>query len=678
MPIIDNVAARRVFAESELNEEAGNTAKGSRRVLLWRQEPRTRSDDSGHLCVFAMSESVQSCPSCRTLLLTDTVQCPLCQHVVNPEVVGEIVEELTVDTISAEREGVECGDCGEVVRPELVRCWRCGAFLRPEIAARFQEMQRNPSPVMYSQEGGSGELEDTALGSLQQSSALTGAVLDEGGFELAEGVSMSEGADFELDDELQATDGRGEDSESGEGVDEQAEGEAESGESGEVSGDSSADGEADSEGADDDTSHPVAASGDALLDIAMREEEESDTRRKKGASSVTRGGARATAKTGFIVFCPNGHPIEVQERHRGKSGRCPKCQSPFHVPQQNWDPGQGEDESSGESEEQQVELLYVEWFDDVRMHQVDPGSLKLKVDSLAAKFETVDLGFSVDNLLLVKLAKGGGLFGGAAAKKLPEIREQVREHLEDVRSTDGLPASEFVVLPGEVCETLRVVQPAPYAHESMFAGIDVFGVGRIAVRLPDDSESKTIDFLSFSLSEFRRLSGRLEELFGISAFGADVGVPLKDTLNKVTCHYNEETTMTVVENVAYYEADETFEVTRVGCRCEGCGLIVSEDARKKEKIGGKSGKGIAKAVCPKCKRRFGDNPLFEISRTGADDQGLESVATEATEATEEADPEAVESEPGESAGEPSGDEMAETSDPESDTDADRDSAEIDE
>jgi len=590
-----------------------------------------------------MSESVQSCPSCRTLLLADTVQCPLCRHVVNPDATEELGEklseqlneqlneELNGGEIVAEREGVECADCGEVVRPELVRCWRCGAFLRPEIAARFQEMQRNPSPVMYSQEGGLGELEDTALRSLQQTSNVSGAVVDEGGFELAEGINMSEGDDSDLDDELLKPVRPAEDSESSEQP-------AEEGTSDEASGSDDESGSSESEGA----SQPLAASGDALLDIAMREEEEAHSRRRQGSASATRGGARATAKTGFIVFCPNGHPIEVQERHRGKSGRCPKCQSPFHVPQQNWDPSQGEAASASESEDEEVDRLYVEWFDDVHLHQVDPGSLKLKVDSLAAKFETVDLGFSAENLLLVKLSKGGGLFGGGGAKKLPEIRNHVRSHLEDVRSTDGLPAAEFVSLSGEMCETLRVVQPAPYVHESMFAGIDVFGVGRIAVRMPEDPESKTIDFLSFSLSEFRLLSQRLAELFGVTEFGADVGVPLKDRLSRLACHYNEETIMTVVEDVTYYQADETYEVTRVGCRCEGCGLVVSEDARKKEKIGGKSGKGIAKAVCPKCKRRFGDNPLYEISRVGDDDQeGEAEVDAESVEDPAEDGPDVI-------------------------------------
>ena len=81
--------------------------------------------------------------------------------------------------------------------------------------------------------------------------------MDEGGFELAEGVSMSEGADFELDDELQKTD--------------DDEGESVAGESGEKeTGSEDVSGGSDEDGAEegDGTTHPVAASGDALLDIS--------------------------------------------------------------------------------------------------------------------------------------------------------------------------------------------------------------------------------------------------------------------------------------------------------------------------------------------------------------------------------------------------------------------------
>ena len=613
-----------------------NPANGSERVLLWRQGPSCRSVDIRRLRIGLMSVSIQSCPSCRTLLLNDTVQCPLCQHVVKSDVAeqlsGELPGAVAVEDCS---DGVQCADCGEVVRPELVRCWRCGAFLRADIAARYQEMQRNPSPVMYSESAGAGEPEDTALATAQQSSTIAGgamAMVEDGDFELADGVNMSDGADFQMDDELlKHTEPVAQpvsDSPSGGSSDTET--------SDEAGGESTGDPEdvADESQESTQTSHPLASSGDALLDIAMSEEAETRTRRQQGSASVTRGGVRATAKTGFIVFCPNGHPIEVQERHRGKSGKCPKCQSPFLVPQQNWNPAHAGVEADVEAEESSIERFFVDWLDDVHLHQVDPGGLKLKVGSLAAKFDVIDLGISAEALLLVKLVKSGGLFGGGAVKKIPEVREQVRVHLEDVRSTDGLPAAEFISLAAETCEALRIVQPAPYAHESMFAGIDVFGEGRIGVRLPEDPDSKTIDFLSFSLSEFRRVSSRLEELYGIVAFGADVGVPLQDSPKEVTCHYNEETTMTVVEDATYYDVDDAYEVTRVGFRCGSCGLAVSEDARKKEKIGGKAGKGLAKAVCPKCKRIFGDNPLCEIALVGQDEAVEEPVESGGTSATE--------------------------------------------
>ena len=545
--------------------------------------------------------------------MSDTARCPLCQHVVNQDVEEPAGNELDgAVVLSNAMDGIECGDCGELVRRELVRCWRCGAFMRPEIAARYQEMQQSPSPVIYSQVH-AGELDDALL--LQHSGRQPATQEDD--FVLADGVNMSEG-DFEVDGEV------AEDAEPpSPDPDEIKLPSAAEDQGGETDGDDSADGSGepsvDAEEVDEDVQHPIGASGDALLDIAMKEEAESSGRRRRGSATVRRGGARATAKSGFIVFCPNGHPIEVQERHRGKSGKCPKCQSPFHVPAQNWDPGQATDaKSAGIADDKppEKETLYGTWLDDVHLHQVNPGSLKLKAGSLAGTFDVVDVGLSSDNILLVKLIKGGGLFGGGKAKKASDLREAVREHLDDHQATDGITAADCVILGADVIETLSVVQPAPYAHESMFAGIDVFGEGRIAVRLPQDPDSKTLDFLSFSLSEFRRFSEGLDSRFNLSEFGADVGVPLEDLVTVLTCHYNEETSMTVIDKVSFYENDDAFEVTLVGWKCEACGLIVCEDARKKEKIGGKSGKGLGKAVCPKCKRRFGRNPLHSIRGSG--------------------------------------------------------------
>ena len=56
-----------------------------------------------------------------------------------------------------------------------------------------------------------------------------------------------------------------------------------------------------------------------------------------------------------------------------------------------------------------------------------------------------------------------------------------------------------------------------------------------------------------------------------------------------------------------------FYVILVGYRCGNCGIEISEDARKKEKIGGSNGKGIAKAKCPKCKGKMGSHPLYSLA-----------------------------------------------------------------
>jgi hypothetical protein len=46
---------------------------------------------------------------------------------------------------------------------------------------------------------------------------------------------------------------------------------------------------------------------------------------------------------------------------------------------------------------------------------------------------------------------------------------------------------------------------------------------------------------------------------------------------------------------------------------------VSEESREKEKLGGKEGKKIAKTACPKCKKPFGELPLYtlEVAETSA-------------------------------------------------------------
>ncbi len=103
----------------------------------------------------------------------------------------------------------------------------------------------------------------------------------------------------------------------------------------------------------------------------------------------------------------------------------------------------------------------------------------------------------------------------------------------------------------------------------------------------------------------------LEKLFGIANFGQELGIPLTDSIKTCKCHYTENDLETL-ENVDYYLTDPALKPIVIGHKCAGCGLVVSEDARKKEKIGGKTEASIAKANCPKCKKKFGSIPLYGV------------------------------------------------------------------
>jgi len=159
-----------------------------------------------------------------------------------------------------------------------------------------------------------------------------------------------------------------------------------------------------------------------------------------------------------------------------------------------------------------------------------------------------------------------------------------------------------------------VVQPAPLDTESLFGNISVFGTGRIAVRLPKSAEDKHTQYLSFTLSEFRALAQALQAVCGLEGLGANTEIPLTDHYETYKCHYSEAPVRDLA-SIDYYRKDPTFKLEIGGWKCSGCGLIVSEDARKKEKLGGLNGKGLAKAKCPKCTQKFGSNALVQLAAT---------------------------------------------------------------
>ena len=367
--------------------------------------------------------------------------------------------------------------------------------------------------------------------------------------------------------------------------------------------------------------HSIATAGDALLQIAIEEEQEAGQRK-----------GRRSATGSFRISCPYGHRVEVHERHRGKVGRCPRCRSRFIVPEEPLEvlmalartarAENAAEEAAETGEEQSPGGRFTSWMTDVRVHTVDPTKLKLKPGSLETAFQPMDLGFADDGFLLVSLAKKkSGLFGGT--QSADDEREAMLAHLAAGNDLQSLTA-EHSFFGAEAADQVAVVQPAPYAHESMFAGVPVFGEGRIAVRLPDSGSSGELRFLTFGLQAFRQLQQQFARRYDVQNLGAEAGVPLEDTFSKYECHYSENA-LVAVDSPEFYLADEQSQTELLGWRCGACGLAVSEDARKKEKIGGKNARGLAKAKCPKCAGVFGSNPLYELKNQAPEENAEDNA-----------------------------------------------------
>ena len=223
---------------------------------------------------------------------------------------------------------------------------------------------------------------------------------------------------------------------------------------------------------------------------------------------------------------------------------------------------------------------YSYWLEDVHYHSIDLQKLKIKAGSVEKAFEPVDLAFAPFGMLLMKLAKKAGLF--SASKQSPDdVRDLVREHLSDEKPLDQLPVPFHQLIDAEEVKQLRLVQPAPSDYESMFAGVPIFGQGRIAVRFAKGESETTRTFASFTLSEFRIFVVILSDLFGMKDFAADCEIPLVNSFTELKCHYSGQP-VKALDQLDYYKADAEFTLKVVGRKCAECGIVVSEEARERK------------------------------------------------------------------------------------------------
>lgn len=470
-----------------------------------------------------------------------------------------------------------CPECGEKVRAGMVRCFNCGAFLRKEIADKYAQMQAKPPGVILS-EVPAGEMHSM------------GDVDDDGGFAL----------------KIIAAKAAGEEDAGGHALQQPA-----ASESAEAAPAAAEAAPARTAPADDGVSHSVATAGDVLLQAALSEQADERKRRKDRGVSL-RGGARTPG--GFVIYCPYGCRIEVKDQHRGMTGTCPKCRAPFVVPIDPPDYGYRERAAEQAAIEASASPTggWTPWLVDLHLHQVAPEKLKLKAGSLQKEFFEVDAGFSPEGLLLVSLApkKQAPAFGGGSGtdKKKPDARAAVHLHLKENKPAAEVPANAVRIYTPDELRQMQVAQPAANPLQSMFAGIAVFGEKQIAVQLPL-SEGQPPQFLSFGLLAFREFVYALQNQCGVE-FPIS-GAPMQDEFVEYKCHYTD-VPIRALQNLEWYQADPTAGVTLAGWKCAACGLAISEEARKKENIGGKGGKAMAKAECPKCKNKFGEHPLYTL------------------------------------------------------------------
>jgi hypothetical protein len=369
-------------------------------------------------------------------------------------------------------------------------------------------------------------------------------------------------------------------------------------------------------GPDNAVPHSVATGGDALLDIARQEEREVKKRQK---SRKMMGGMK-TPGGGLIIFCPYGCRVEVKEQHRGMTGKCPRCGAPFIVPTAPPRTKKSKTESSAaEGTAAAAQEKFRLWIPDLHLHVVEPEKLKIKADSLLKEFVEADVGFSPDVLLVAVLAKkgGGGLFAKGGGEKKETIREGLIAALKEDKPLADLPVPEKYAFDAADLSQIKLVQPTQNRAESIFHGIPVFGTGRIAVQLPLNEKTPHPLYLSMGITELWAFSKALEEFYNIVGLASQTGLPLSAETSMYKCHFSEMP-IKALKNVEYYQADPTVELEVAGYQCGACKTAVSEPARKKEKLGGSSPKGIAKAKCPKCGSKMGEHLLYALKQDVAE------------------------------------------------------------
>lgn len=557
-----------------------------------------------------MSTVIRSCPRCQSILLSDTAECPECGHVFYQQKDSSISEVLDVGSMKSSTLADPCPHCGEMVRAGLVRCWSCNGFIREDIAARYRDMSATPQQIIYSTIPLGQRTDylparnDTAKGEIPKA-------YDAEDFELSDGFADtrddSSPAEFELEANPKAQPSRPVSvsvsavsqvpADPTDGPDKPQQ-KTPGGRPTPASTRNSASAETSAT-----TGGKLNATDDDLLSIAMQEERELQKRRGDKIADRQR--------KMMLLHCPCGAWVRVSETQAGKFVRCSQCKQPINVPQIRRKVEKKADKPA-------VGKLAVKWIENIRFFRIAPTSIVLKPGSIADKFVEADLAFTDSKIVVIAFTgadkKKRGLLGKAPKIDRVEQRKQLREQIAAAGDFSTLTEVEVHSISADQVSEIRLVQPILKAHESMFAGVPVFGDGRIAIFLPIASEGGLQAYCSQSLSTFRALREVLKTNFSLELPAIENGVPEADKSDNLSCFINQSRVESV-RNLNYYQQDVAYELELSGYRCKSCTAVISEEGRNKNKLGGTNGKGIAKAKCPKCSGKMGEELLYRIKKS---------------------------------------------------------------
>ncbi|MCA8986089.1 MAG: hypothetical protein KDA78_00515 [Planctomycetaceae bacterium] len=540
-----------------------------------------------------MIASISVCPKCNALILEDTALCPHCHHVLQEgaEHLADVYKK-TDERFDGSQEA-PCRECKAMNREGSVRCWQCGAFLKEEIEKIYQEMQLRPATIISTVD--QSEYLESDVDELPQLSEMDAGPESDADFELNEDFAM-----YEVGEDWAPTDAQyapafedDEDELSDEGEQQAAE-----------------------------ESEPEPDPEEELLKLAAHEEKAAtrkDTVRKK-----------RRIKRGFTIKAPCGCKIRVQNYHQGKVGFCPKCNVPFMVPVIQ-KPSKAEDQSGKAAIEP---LSNEQLITDVRWVEIATAKFKPKANCLKGKGDVVDAVRWNDELILV-WQKQKGLKGKPEEQKAT-LRSNIATHVRANRPQRALPTDRFEVISAEKWNTLKVIQPG--SAESLTAGEEVFGPGMIAIELPPPPAEPVVETthpaakkgkkpkkpkkpaappipptrcLVLTISQYREFQKWAAAQTGQEQALLVEGVPLTDEVVSRTCALSEHE-FEVLADPGYLQHDPKTPLVEVGWACQCGEVFICEEHRAEQKFGGKKPAGLAKAKCPKCEQKFGNNPLFHL------------------------------------------------------------------